>query len=87
MKSLELTATHLFCLSFLPFAYMTAGNQRHGDPGADPQCTGAHDCDPTDFPPVEGQQHPLYEAEPPDLVAAVRPAGRIPAEPRGKKIK
>lgn len=61
-----------------------AGNQRHGDPGAHPQCTGPYDGDPADLPHVAGQQQPLHEAQPQDLLAAVRPAGRIPAEPGGK---
>lgn len=64
---------------------MTAGNQRHRDPGADPQCTGSYDCNPTDISAMEGQQHPLHETEAPDLLAAVRPTGRILAKPGGKK--
>lgn len=50
---------------------IATGNQRHRDPGAYPQCTGTHDGDPADLPVAEGQQHPLHEAEPPDLLAAV----------------
>lgn len=65
--------------------FPSAGDQRHRDPGAYPQCTGPHDGDPADLPDVEGQQHPLYEAQPPDLLSAVRPAGRIPAEPGGNR--
>lgn len=61
-----------------------AGNQRYGDPGAHPQCTGSYDGDPADLPHVAWQQQPLHEAQPQDLLAAVWPAGRIPAEPGGK---
>lgn len=50
---------------------VSAGNQRHRDPGADPQRAGPHDGDPADLPTVEGQQQPMYETEPPDLLAAV----------------
>lgn len=64
--------------------FPSAGNQRHRDPGAYPQCTGAYDGDPADLPHVAGQQQPLHEAQPQDLLAAVRPAGRIPAKPGGK---
>lgn len=63
--------------------FSSAGNQWRRHSGADPQCSGAHDGDPADLPAVEGQSEPLPEAEPPDLLAAVRPAGRIPAEPGG----
>lgn len=62
---------------------ISAGDQRHGDPGADAQRAGPDDGDPADLPPVEGQQQPLRQAEPPHLLAAVRPPGRIPAEPGG----
>lgn len=62
---------------------VTAGNQRHRHPGADPQRAGPHDGDPADLPTVEGQQQPVYETEPPHLIAAVRPTGGIPAEPGG----
>lgn len=61
-----------------------AGNQRHGDPGAYPQRTGPYDGDPADLPHVAGQQQPLHEAQPQDLLTAVRPTGGIPAEPGGK---
>lgn len=50
---------------------LSAGDQRHGDPGAYPQCTGPDDGDPADLSPVAGQQQPLHQAEPPDLLTAV----------------
>lgn len=62
---------------------LSAGDQRHRDLGAYPQCTGPDDGDPADLSPVEGQQQPLHQTEPPDLLTAVWPPGRIPAEPGG----
>lgn len=50
---------------------LSAGDQRHGDLGAYPQCTGPDDGDPADLSPVAGQQQPLHQAEPPDLLTAV----------------
>lgn len=50
---------------------VSAGDQRHGDPGVDPQRVGPDDGDPADLSPVEGQQQPLHQAEPPHLLAAV----------------
>lgn len=50
---------------------VTAGDQRHGDLGTDPQRTGPDDGDPADLSPVEGQQQSLHQTEPPDLLPAV----------------
>lgn len=50
---------------------VSAGDQRHGDPGTDPQRAGPYDGDPADLSPVEGQQQPLHQTEPPHLLAAL----------------